>query len=684
MTATFAESGVVKDGAPWGSLVVTIDGKDRTKVFDVPTKVLGYQRLEPGAYGPATIEFPGLPVFGGFGTGEYSWIKRGAQVRIWQRKPDGTRGKLKWRGHIARPKRGTTTATFECDGHLTGRASAADKQSELICFVKDAGVLVADAIRRAGFRPVPALGPKTGVELAERTLDGGSLWDYITGVLSLAQDDDEQWTIVPTATGSGYRMKRKDRTTVTATVFAGAAGVDVDLAEDIAEAPNRFFGYGRDPKTNELWTNARYPGLMQGPAPAFPGNMTEGATGEDVDDLQAKLSQMGYLSRADSLESSEYDADTTRAVKRLQREAGLAVTGDVNLATWRALYDVERTGPSLRGATVVPLAADPRVIKYLRTANGSRIGINPEYDPTVVPVDRTIDFGVMSQRRATDWCQRQIDRLLNEGPGLVGTITLTADVWAGDVTFEDTVDGTAVPLSRMDLDEGVNLRVHNVDGRSLLVRAAVVDVTPGEPGTPTSVRLAVDERARDALELAAMVKRDRESRVRPYRAFKQSRKSEGRKGVPEATKDFGWLWSRVHLAAGEWTVFPVVAGVTGTVNETKLVMTVPREAVVAVTNDKTTPRFWNRLVGNPFVKDNWTSEKVRDKIDDQRMLLAAWGTDEKPVGRQHGDLTGRFLDRDPYGYHTKDGLLWVAVYVRGGGTALKPQRILRPVIETGV
>jgi hypothetical protein len=679
----------------WGSYAVFVGGANVTTVGGVPTVLESYQRIEPGGYGPAVIRFPKMSPHVKLGI-DYPWLRIGAQAKIRRRRPDGTLGRVIWKGQVVRPSRATVGLTLACDGELVGRASAIDKLDELVFWTKDAGVLLADGLRLTGRSVVPALGPTTGIKIAERTLSGGSVWDYVLGLLALTQKaDGTSYTVRPRLDGKpGYAIVQKDRETIAASIMANAKGVNVDLSEDLTEAPNRFYGYGRDPFTNELWTNACYPGLMQGEAPDFPGTLIVGDTGDDVDLLQSKLSQMGFLSRADAL-GSTFDEETADAVRVLQKRAGLAVTGVVNAATWAALYDVNQSGPSLGGAFYLPLACDPRTEKWLYSANGSRLGLNPIYDPRVIPVTRTIDFGTMTQERATRWCQAQVDLLLEHGPGLAGTITLTADAWAGDTTHNEAVAG-ADQFSRLDFIEGQNIKLWNVEGGGLVMHIAQVDVTPNEQGPPT-VRLLVDTRARDALDLGARKRRDRESRVNQHRAFRSSRKARGRKALPEATKDFGWLWMRKALPANTFVSIPVPAGQAGTLNRVRARLGVPREFFEAVTADKMSAAQWRHILpAGPFADGAMESEKVRQKIEDAGVLLYAAGSDKNPCGyyprKKIGDdgeptgapLTGAHLDDDPVGYHTTQGVLWWTFYVRGGDSYLRPQRLGRPQLEAGV
>lgn len=746
----------------WGTERVFVGGKDVTNVWGAPTETAGYQLTEPYGYGPGDFRFPKVGIASELPT----WLYKGAPVRLVQYAPDGTRVRVIWRGFVDKIGRATTSTSIACLGDLSGRMSYRDKQAELVYWTKDAGAMVADIIKRAGRTPVPSLGPKTGVLLPERGRDGGTFLDYCDRILAESDRNGQQLTVTPTANGR-YRIHYKDRTTVHGTLFADVDGVEVDLSTDLASETTDWYGYGKrppgGPRGGENWRNSRYQGLFDTDVP-FPGTLDVGSTGEDVDLLEARLALMNYLEPSET-EGHTYDTETAKAVRKLQRDAGLSQTGVVNAATWDALYDLGVTGLSLRGAFVAPLLADTRGQKYLRTATGARLGLNPDYDPSFVKVDRTIDFGVMYQSKAEDWVEDQAAKQ-TEREVYYGTITLTSDVWAGDVTYEDTLAG-ATAVSRRDVEAGWNIRLRHFNGTMILLHVSGVDVS-GDG----QVRLAVDTHATDLMTLGAIIQRRREGRENPHRSWVQSRrKGTGPGALIEADEKFGWLPHAVDLAAGAWTVFPILAGQSGSTNKLRVNVVTDTEFVVGITAKKVTPRWWDRRVPNPFgvtakltqlhitdtgsgytsaptvtltggggsgasavaeISDgkvmglrwtskgsgytsapdlsftggggsgasaqvgfgvtggeNWTSEKVREAIEDHAILLGAWGDRDEPGGyypgaRSEGDpLTGKLVDAAGFDYWTfAQPVLYVAIYAKQA-TRLRPQRILWPVTDAG-
>jgi hypothetical protein len=653
----------------WGSLRLLVGGRDVTAFRGVPVQLGGYQLTEPYGYGPADFSFPQVPPMEKAGTGDLAWLRKGATAELIQVDVDGARVRRVWRGVVARLARSGGGIVVDCLGEASGRMSLRDKQSELFFWNKDVGPLATMALRRCGIRVTSPSGPRTGIKIPERGLDGGSFLDYCDRILAEAQHaNGDQWTVKPTTSGA-YRIALKDRATIAGTVFYGAAGVEVDLTSDLTEEPNALYGYGRT-DAGELWNNARYPGILQGDRPTFPGTLQAGDTGEYVEALQQKLFGMRYLSLFKAFESEVYDADTVAAVKRLQRDVKLPRTGVVNKATWDALYNISKTGWSLNDAYVAPLVADDRLDWWQRTSNGSPVRLNPDYDPSVVQVDRTVDFGVQTPMQARRWSEHEFDRIHNQGTGWQGEITLATDLAAGDVTHAaNAPNGT---LSRLDLAAGANIRLRNFDGGTLKLHVSAVDVASDQ-----SVRLLVDTHARDAMTVAQILERDRSSRVKPHRAWLANRRQgNGSKSIVEATVDFGWLTTSVRCRGGRWTVVPVIAGQSGSVNRVRVKGTPARDFCVGITAKRTSPKWWRRVVGNPLRSGAWTRDRVRDRIENKRVLLFAYGDKDNPA---HGTL----LDDGGWDYHTFDQpVLWVAVFPRRTMT-LKPQRLLWPVLEPG-
>lgn len=65
----------------------------------------------------------------------------------------------------------------------------------------------------------------------------------------------------------------------------------------------------------------------------------EGASGVAVEDIQERLTKLGYHIDASELESHSFAASTAAAVVRFRIEHGLSLSGEVDTACWSALVD---------------------------------------------------------------------------------------------------------------------------------------------------------------------------------------------------------------------------------------------------------------------------------------------------------------------------------------------------------
>lgn len=678
---TFADDQVVYrdlDGA-WGSFRLFVGGKDVTFFRGVPSQIGGYQLQEPYGYGPADFAFPQITPFevDTWGTGDLSWFDMGKPAKLVQVDADGVYVRDVWRGFITNVEVDDDGTRVQCDGEASGRLALRDKHDELFYFTKDIGRLLWEAFNKARLPLSPHLGMDTGLEVYERGRAGGSFLDYCNQLLGEAMTaDGDQLTIHPTATG--YETTWKDRATVHGTVFYGAAGVSLRATRDLQEEPTTIYGQGRDPE-GLVWVNGKYPGLIQGDAPDFPGTLSLGDTGDNVQVLQQKLIGMGYLD-GDEAVGNEFNEATEDAVIALQDDAGLAQTGVVNAATWDSLYDLGDTGFSLRQAHVAPLAQLNAVRKQNRTSNGSLAGFNEDYDADRVEVDRTIDFRITRKRRARKWSRRHLSDL-HATPAWVGTLELSTDLAAGDHTH-----GTApTPLSRLDLTPGQNIRVRNFG--DLLFHVSGVNVDADQ-----NVTAAVDTHARDLLHIGQILERNREARSRPAREFLRDRRpTSANSRIVEFSEVGGRLWSRVNLTGDQWCEpIPIIAGQSGTLNRVRTQVRDSECEFVMIATAKKVSRAWlNDLESNPFGANAFRNQKVYQRADEERVILGIWGTPDEPGGYAPGaksegdDLTGLLLEDAGVPYYTFDQpVIWVSYFPRQD-CHLPPQRILWPLIDAG-
>lgn len=677
MTGEFAGSQLVyRDfGGVWGSFRLIVGGKDVTYFRDVPAQIGGYQLTEPYGYGPADFALPQLTPFevdswGVAGTG-LKWMGNGKPVKLLQVDGDGTLVRTVWEGLVTASEVTTAGVWLHCDGKASGRFAMRAKLPELFAVRHPVGRKIYAAFQQINLLLTPYLGGLIG-----DTVDGrgysGSYLDYVDGLLSQTIDTDgTQYTVMPHANGT-WHLGLKDTTTVDCTAHYGAAGVDIDLTDDLTEAPNTVYGSGVAPD-GLVWVNGRYPGLIQGAAPDYPMDddsaFGEGTHDGDTDSgdgitvMVQKLIGMGYVSRVDR--PGGYDSDVTSAIEELQDDAGLTVNGNMNPNTWDALFDEGVTGFSLAQAFVQPLAQKPAVKKWLRTANGSLAGRNPDWNPAIPQVDFAVDHGTgVEKSRARRYSQGVIHRA--EGKNWAGTVILTSDVFAGVHAYGD--DPT--PMSRLDVNAGMNLRLRNFDSGTLF-HIAVVNVS-----SDTSVTLGVDTQARDAATLGEVIARRIESRQNPARQWKRQHLAGANVRHVEFSEVGGLVFNKIVCPGNEWTVFPVIAGQAGSVGRVRIQTTDADAAFcVAITAQKVSPSFWHSKIGNPLagvaLDDISLNDGGQDYVSPPDVVISGGGgsgaTATATVPDDGGGVTSLTLTDGGGGYVAPASVSFSG----GGGTGAK-------------
>lgn len=683
---TFADDQIVYRDltGPWGSFRLVVGGQDVTAFRDVPAQVGGYQLTEPYGYGPADFQFPQITAFetDAWGTGDLAWFDMGKPAELVQVDDAGVKVRIVWRGFISQVDVSDDGTSVHCDGEASGRLSMLDKHDELFYFTKDTAKLLWEQFSKAGLKMAEARWLETGIDVYERGRSGGTRLAFCDELLAEAwTKEGDQLTVRPLEGARKYEAGWKDRATVHASVDYGAAGVSLNVSRDLQEEPTTFYGHGRD-ENGALWVNAKAPGLVQGDPPPFPGVLSLGDSGEDVVALQRKLQGMGYLDAEDAPGDVFNDA-TEEAVQALQDEAGLADTGVVNQATWDALFDVNMTGPSLRGAFVAPTAQLSAVRKANRTSNGSFAGFNDGYDPERVEVDITRDWKVTRKRRARQHDKRELARIHAGPPAWHGTLDLETDLVAG---AHDGITAPTALLSRLDLTAGMNVRVDNFHGDTLFhVSAVNVD-------SDLRVRALIDTKARDAMTVAAIRERNREARIKPGRVFLQERRTAPNSRIVEFSGELGGkIWNTINVPAETWVVFPVVAGQSGSINRVRCqVEDSLSEFVLAATAREVSAAWWERLESAPLAANAFRNERVYDNADDARAILGIWGTNGEPGGYGYGSkadgdpLNGLLVEDAGFPYHTfGQPVIYMAIWARQA-CKIKPQRILYPVYEAGM
>lgn len=687
---------------------VVVGGRDVTYYRGVVTPPPSYGLVVPLLYGAATLDLPQVSAtFEQPGVGDLSWCRKGAKVLVQRVDPDTLEVlATDYKGIVIAHNINGRHLQLQIGGEATGRAALIDKQPPLFFKRNDLGFWHWGGINDLGLRFEPRLGIDTGIRL--RNAGGTDHLSYLQELSAKGtRRNGTQYTIMPDAheDGGAYRTVEKDTETIHATVYLDDAVTVPDLRDDLAEQPNRAFATGVTPEGMRVKFGA-YPVLRDDTPPPYPmsddshfGIGTVDAdtdTGDGVSVMIWRLVKAGFLALADK--PGGFDDEVADAIKDLKQDAssGFAVIdGDMTPAAWLALFDASATGYSLAGTQILPAAQRPATRKWNRTANGSVIGRNDNFDPTIIPVDTTLDAGVgMTRKQIRGFARGELATV--GGSDFVGTVTLNSGaVIRGDHTPGDPITEADVMDAR-ELRPGMNLSAPLfAGGRTLHV--AGVERRVSEEGV-TTVILDVDTQARDTMKVWEVIRRNRDSRRNPARAWLQSHRSSAlaKDSVVEFDEIGGVLDDRVDLAGGAWTVFPVVAGQEGTIRSLRLETQPAVEFAVSVFGRQISASRLNELVGDPMAPESserWTDVDARRHLDEDYILLYSAGGDtefEEPCGYFPGkksagfaEVTGRWEDDASFSYHTFGSpVLWVAVWAVEA-THLRPGRIMWPQLEAG-
>lgn len=696
---------------------IVVDGVDITYFRSVTTPDVTYTLLEPLLYGPGRLELPQVVAcFETFGAGDLTWLRAQAPVEVNLVVDDVVVVENVYKGFAAAFDHNGASLSVELGGEANGRAAMRDRQNPIFPRINDIGHQIADAVRDLGLPHYPPLGAVTGIETM--TTGGTGHLDHINNLQAKAWTrSGKQWSCMPDVDTGVYETHRKDGETIHGTVFIDDAKTVANLRRDIAEEPNQIFVTCVTPAGMRV-RFGKYPGLVQGPVPDFPGHMENGDTGEGVRLLVGKLHASGYLKLVDV--AGGYDDDVEAAVRQLQEDAGLPETGEVNLATWEALYDLNVTGLSLEWANIQPAAQRSKTRKFDRSANGTIMGFNDEYDPEVIVRHRTIDLGAgVTRSQAREFARTVLHD--SDDPN-----------WIGDITFhtgalirgEGTVGMTVTPGDVMDARElrpGMNLWLPQFDGGTL------VHVSACEVNAEGIVTATVDTRFRDAMEVWEVIARNKESRNDPSRQRERRYRASTivKDSIGEWDEFGGMLGVDLPLERG-WNKFPVVAAMEGQIHKIKIALSTPAECAVAVFGKEPDIGWLNGLIANPLTvagTKKWETE--RNALEDNWILYSA-GTHDEPGGywpgrkkwrsvtgeeanpdydptadsndtdtdddetievtteESFGTLTGKHVDDAGFRYAAFDRkVVWVAVWVRSANK-IETGRVLWPQLEAGV
>lgn len=690
---------------------ILVGGQDVTFFRDKRTPMPGYLLTEPFAYGSTRLVFPQVHAsLEATGTGDLSWCRKGARVEYRRVDESGDPIATDYVGVVIAINVDGRELSLDIGGEFSGPAGLLNEQRDLFHYTNDVGHWAQLAAAKVNLAFDPWFGPSVGIRLTHNGEQ--SLLGWAQQVCTMSQTNaGVQRALMPSAWGSRvWSFEEKDYTTKHLTLYTDDARVVAKLSDDASEQPNTFYGTGVSPQ-GVRFQNARYPRIIQGPAPAYP--MAGGASfgvgtvnadtidGSGITTLRNTLVFANYID-FDEPFTGTYDTVIRDAVKELQDDAGLTVTGTMTTATWDALYDLSVTGYSLNGSKIHPLVQASNVRKWNYTRNGGYAGRNPDYDPHVLQVDRNIDFGAgVTKARALAYCRGQ--RARTSAKNWVGTIRLNG---SGAFSGEHAATSVAVAaltsadlMSLRDIRPGMNAWLPLFDGGTLVHIAGVAVDADGAGAT-----LTVDTQARDLMELSEIIARNRESRRDVRREWNAANRG-GKTSGNMITRDeyFGHLDRSVPLDGDTWTVIPILAGQSGQVNRIDLSTYSSAAAFcVAVFSKKVTRKQLNRRIGNPFPVNGdgesvWETTSLTDWYDD-RVLLYAAGDERQPCGywpRKHTNdtggttshpITGDFRDDGSFAYLTnvsQGAVLWLAIYP-DRDTHLRRGQVLYPQLDDAI
>jgi hypothetical protein len=612
-----------------GRIRVVISGRDVTYYRGAHTKVTSLRREEPFGSILATVDFDSITPM----EPSPEWLRPGAPVDIDLVEPDGTLFSL-FEGHVAaRSNRMTPTGAG-----ITATVSGALFQPDLIMNEpplwdepKDAGALIWECLRIPGSRYINIPPTTTGILATDGGSKDESRLERVRSILSTLWTDDgsNQWTLKEQP-GRRYTLATKDRTTVHWTVVVGTPGISVDLSQDATQAPNVYKGSGVD-ADNRYYSWLKTPNYQPGRGEhRYPFNnearvITVGTTDGDTDTgngvtlWQKEMRNNGYNVKV----TGRYTSRDAAACWAMQATAGIQEDGAVGGQTWSTTFATGKNGGDLTGAYHAPVVADPRVEQFLYTASGAIKGPNPLYDPSILRVETWVHMpDGTSKAEAERSIRARFER--DRNPGWHGTITMTLD---------------AREAARIKAREGTNVLVRGWEGQNLLVHVSQVNLDLS--ASPYVATLDVDTHARDAMELAAITKRDRDAKTLAKRPSTGPRnRSENAAGKPLIDSEMvGWV-TDVALFPGLWCPVYVPLGKIGTLSKIELTSDRPVEFYAALFGSDVKPALLARHVPDPsknaLLPDGaevnpYNAPGVEDALN-AAWWIESWGGPGQPCG----------------------------------------------------
>jgi hypothetical protein len=655
-----------------GRYRVFVDGQDVTFLRDVPTLVEDYSSSDPMGDDAARFTCQQIDEWDELGAGDLSMfdMESDPPVDILFEDALGNLTHL-WDGHIASEDDYATSSdkgrTFVCEGTLK---AAAHQPWTPPTYMEptDPGIVVARAMNSVISRRYAAI-PEVVTGLPPIVFRGSqnqSHLDYAVEVLShMWTEDGRQWSFIKVGPRQYHLGLKAPMDDYDAAIVKGAEGVEVRIRKDQSQRVDGYFGQGIAPNGGQ-WGNFFFPGLDLFVPPPYPNNdLTETlstgdtdagtSTGRGVTDATQRLVELGYLGSATSV----YTSTVASAVTRMQRDFGLLVDGRIGPQTWTAMF-IPEVGQELNRIRL-PLVAKDWVWPTLHAPNGAVTGENPAHvarSPKPIPKLPNVNFGSdITKAEATGLARRMLEA--NGEAVYTGTIDLLTDLVAPD---------GVTPISRFLIREGMRIKVLGHPGEPIV---RVGDASKDD----LSVRLMVDEKARDALTLDAIAERNRDARsaVAPKRPGNPQKISAIMRDHVTQFEDESKAGKiptyPVNGNVGLWSVFPIFVSQTGQIAKLELFARNVRTTFsVAFFGKPIQPQVLASYVPNPLVSgDGWRDHERTLVLD--HGFIALYG---EPGGlggyapwqqRDGKPITGDLYDYSGFPFESEvGGYLWVAVF----------------------
>lgn len=467
---------------------------------------------------------------------------------------------------------------------------------------------------------------------------GDGLW----GIFPDAGGISHQWTLLKHP-GRQLEMRVKDTWNTHWTVSVGTPGVTHTLSRDWTQLPNVYFGEGVN-RYNCRWRNTKYPNIHPDDAPVWPGyefSTTVNNTSAAVTTWQQGMKDRGWEINVDGV----YSAGDERLCRQVQAQWGIEVDGEVGAQTWAATFQVGQGAGDASNAYYAPLAILPEVEPFIYDNSGAIQGANPYFDKNTVRVETYENYGEGINKGDSTISARSRLKKDTQYPGWYGTIVLKTDPEEG---------------SRFDIRAGENILYKNYRGEDVKLHISAARISPGD----MSVTLTVDSNSRDAMTLANILMREKETNdpgsIRTRRAS-AAKQSEDRTVVWDCENGAGVI-PRHGITGGLWNVLKIPVGEFGEVVQTDI-RNEATAAMSAAIFDR--PITANELaaLGSPSDEDYWKN------FPEYKGLIISWGGFENMAGYYPGrqsdedPKTGVLIDRASWVYWTTEApWIWVALW----------------------